>query len=131
MPKGLKSCTDCGRETGVRTKVCECGKKFWFKPPVLRGKEINWQELEVGEIIKIIQGTGTYWYNSENGEKIYMNDKAKMKVVKKSSQGLQVISKYGFSYLDMVSEGYCESTGLHRYPPRLRTFKKKGNKGAR
>lgn len=28
MPKGKKTCPDCGIETGVRTSVCKCGHRF-------------------------------------------------------------------------------------------------------
>lgn len=35
MPRGFKSCLKCHKSVGPRTKVCECGHNFTFKP----GKE--------------------------------------------------------------------------------------------
>lgn len=31
MPKGKKTCPDCGVEAGVRTSVCKCGHRFTSK----------------------------------------------------------------------------------------------------
>jgi hypothetical protein len=31
MPKGSKTCSNCGKDTGPRTKICECGTAFTFK----------------------------------------------------------------------------------------------------
>ena len=73
MPKGSKKCPDCGELTGVRTKLCSCGHKFFFRPSLKRKREKyvkDWKELEKGDQIRTVQGTGSY-YICKNGEKIY------------------------------------------------------------
>jgi len=66
MGRGQKTCPDCGNTTGPRTYQCSnCQHKFTFKPAGLRtqiGKDIkDWRELENGEIIRVVQGTGPVW----------------------------------------------------------------------
>jgi hypothetical protein len=34
MPKGKRTCPICGKETGVRIKICDCGHQFLNKPKV-------------------------------------------------------------------------------------------------
>lgn len=67
MPRGLKICPKCGRQTGPRAKNCpnkKCGYKYTFKPSALRkpkGEKIDWRQLQRGDVIKIIMGSGPYW----------------------------------------------------------------------
>lgn len=126
MPKGLKTCPDCGLAVGVRVKVCsECEHKFAFKPSVWREKSKavkDWRELEKGDVIRTVNGTGSYW-NLENGEKIYLGEKGKLVVQKVLSNGIQVYGKHGFSFVYM-GKPRLSRIGVHERPHKIKLIKK-------
>jgi hypothetical protein len=106
MAKGFKTCSNCGLEVkGVRTKVCPyCQTSFAFKPKALRpikGKDIKWTELQAGDIIKILQGSGPYWLN-EDGEKICMGYYGKFKVKRIVDNGIEA-----YPYNNKIESGLC------------------------
>lgn len=126
MPKGSKQCPDCSKSVGVRTKTCDCGYKFLFKPSLKkkRGKLVkDCRELEKGDEIKIIQGSGSYAI-TQNGEKVYFTERGRLKVNEKQNDGLCVYGKHGFSFLYMGEPMYCMETNTYRNPHKLKLLKK-------
>jgi len=128
MPKGLKSCPNCGLGVGVRVKLClECGHAFSFKPSVWRDKSKSikdWKELEKGDIIRSVNGTGSYWFLKDIEEKVYLGQTGKLTVQRVVHNGIHVSSKYGFSFVYMGEPKFCEKTGVHREPHKLKLIKK-------
>ena len=78
MPRGSKTCPKCQCVTGPRSFKCKCGYEFVFKPKSLRKdkniskeKKIHWKELQKGDVIKVVTGSGPVWI-TENSEEINM-----------------------------------------------------------
>lgn len=128
MPKGLKSCPNCGLNVGVRVKLClECGHTFLFKPSVWREKSKyvkDWKELQKGDIIRSVNGTGSYWLVENEEEKVYLGQKGKLTVQQVVHNGIHVTGKYGFSFVYMGESSICKKTGVHREPHKLKLIKK-------
>ena len=126
MPKGSKQCPDCSKSVGVRTKVCDCGYKFLFKPSFMkkRGKLVkDWRELEQGDEIKVVQGSGSYAI-TDSGEKVYFTERGRLRVHKKQSNGISVYGKHGSSLLYMGNPMYCNKTNTYRNPHKIKLLKK-------
>jgi|TARA_R110002050_G_scaffold41308_1_gene100237 hypothetical protein len=123
MPKGLKDCPECGVQNGVRVKKCvECNHPFSFKPSSYsrRFKVVpDWTQLCRGDIIKTVNGTGSYCL-SKSGEKIYMNEKGKLKVQRITHEGIQVYGKHGLSFIYMGSPMKSSKSGINRRPSTIK-----------
>ena len=71
----------CNGVCAFKSKCKHCGEPFIRKNTPVKNEIKNWKELESGQQIKIIQGTGPYYicstasdeYNA--GEKVYMGCK--------------------------------------------------------
>jgi len=102
MPRGSKACSKCGNVTGPRTKVCpECGAKFAFKPRAMRpirGREVNWRHLNHGDVIKVTQGSGPYWEDSETGERVGLGEHGIFTVKHVTKDGIHAFPKNGHSH---------------------------------
>lgn len=69
MGRGRKICPSCGHATGPRSFTCPaCSYEYNVQKGVtklIKGKNGNsvedWRELEVGDCIKVISGSGPYW----------------------------------------------------------------------
>lgn len=84
-----KTCDKCGRQTGVRTKVCECGTEFLIKSRKNKPQKVEWTTLIKGDVIKSLQGCGGYHGIFE--------------VSKLDENGIHCYSKHGgHFYLNMV-----------------------------
>lgn len=72
MPRGLKTCSKCGSNTGPRAKTCsKCGQVFAFKLKefrTVRGQAVHWRTLTYGDHFKVISGTGPYCIVQKDGE---------------------------------------------------------------
>lgn len=87
MPRGQKACEKCGTTTGPRTKMCQCGHMFTFKPSFLKNttfssaqsKQTSFDELRRNDLVYIKQSTGPYWTN-KNGERVNLGYSGKVKV---------------------------------------------------
>jgi hypothetical protein len=98
-----KVCEKCSAKSGPRKLVCECGHVFITKSDVLtkhinkkRRKrlkklfDINWKELEPGQIIKIFQGYGPHYIN-EDGDRSSLSCKpGKYKVISIDKEGVLI-----------------------------------------
>jgi len=95
--RGRKTCPKCQAIYGVRTKKCVCGHKFQFTPNCLKEKriQVDWRELQKGEHIRVITGSGPYIISKdEDGNKIKHN-----------------IGYYGIFRVHLV-----DKNGIHAYP---------------
>lgn len=97
-----KVCSKCNQESGVRTKICECGAVFPTKTKrekALKPKceEVDWKELRKGDVVKVLVGTGPYYENS-NG-RTYMGLGGKYTVLS--------IEKEGFFVDDGIGRAFC------------------------
>ena len=103
MPKGKKSCPECNTETGVRSYECECGYRFPMKKRQKgRRKKLveNFKQLKAGDEIKLVGGSGPY-YTDDYGDRHYLIERGRYKVVSRDANGLIVHGKYGYGHLYM------------------------------
>lgn len=112
LKRGQKLCTKCNNINGARAYVCKhCNEPFEVrakgskikKKHVKKLELIDWKEIEIGQRIKVMGRSGTY-YVSENGEKTYMSDPGLYNVVGKDNNGLRVYGKSGYTYIYMGPE---------------------------
>lgn len=81
MPRGKKTCGNpaCGFETGPRSYHCpKCGYDFKVQVGITKkqakvkkirnGIKVNWNELNSGDYIKVVAGSGPYWPRNEPSE---------------------------------------------------------------
>jgi len=84
--RGRKKCTACETICGVRTRQCpQCKKHFDFTPSSMKEhrKSVNWKDLEHGDHIRVIAGSGPYHQTTnEDGtiENIYLSHPGIFKV---------------------------------------------------
>ena len=133
MPKGKKECKRCGFVTGVRSYNCpSCDYAFKMKkfqktrkPKIVK----NWRDLEAGDTIKVVGGSGPY-YESEDGEKKYLTSRGVYYIIGVMEEGLSVQSKncgsreYLYMGRDCVSP-ICDN--LHRSSHKLLLVSKNKN----
>ena len=108
LTRGKKLCPSCNAINGARRYECEeCDYVFKARPVT---DELKWYELKQGDQIKVYQGSGPYYINSNN-ERVYLTDSGPYIVEGLDEFGIRAFgigkSNYGFSYLYMGPE--CKS----------------------
>lgn len=112
LKRGQKLCTKCNQINGARAYHCKhCGEPFEVrakgskvkKKHVKKLESISWSDIEVGQKIKVMGRSGTY-YVSENGDKTYMSDPGIYTIIGKDANGLRVYGKSGYTYIYMGPE---------------------------
>ena len=112
LKRGQKLCTKCNNINGARAYTCKhCNEPFEVrakgskikKKHVKKLEFIDWKELEIGQRIKVMGRSGTYYVN-ENGDKTYMSDPGLYNIVGKDNNGLRVYGKSGYTYIYMGEE---------------------------
>ena len=82
--KPEKACPECNAANHARSSNCkECDYVFYVRK---RDREVqlakDWRELQPGDIIKVMTGSGPYWLSKDRpGEKIILGQKGKFEVV--------------------------------------------------
>lgn len=121
-----KPCKRCGELNFVSKKNCGgCNFSFYEKKeprPPKKHRETSIEEVKVGDTIFIL--TNDFWKSPE-GENIGMSDSGSYLIIKITSQGILGHDKHGFTFFDMVNEGYNPKTGITRGKTRL--FKRGNN----
>jgi len=135
-----KTCPKCSTRCGVRTHSCpQCHEilynkeaklltknKFRDKPIKLKKifvapKKIQWTELQPGDIIKVLNGTGPY--QIINGERICMGYAGKFKVKELDDDGIYAYpvkaSESGHCYIYMGKE-VLSKWGTNLSPHKIR-----------
>lgn len=132
LKRGQKLCKNCNGINGARAHTCKhCNTEFDSaknkKPAKIKKQrkpkkfeEINWQELSVGDRIKVVGRSGNYYVNAE-GEKQYLSDAGLYTVQQQDSNGLVVHSSDGgFGYIYMGPEMASETIpNMYRSPHKI------------
>jgi len=136
MPKGYKTCPDCGTSTGPRAYVCKnCNHIFSFKTSnkdrksLKSIKDFHWTKLQSGDKIKVCGGP----YYMHNGELIPMGYRGKFIVDKIDDQGIQAwgLGKNGgFVHIYMGKDYQNSETGVWKTKHKIVKFKKKSEQPA-
>lgn len=100
--RGQKVCSNCKRIVGARSSNCKyCG--FNFSTQIAKNSKcvIDWHELDKGDYIKVLQGSGPYYFNKLTGEQECVSNSGRYKVVERKKDGLFCWSRTGFEFIYM------------------------------
>jgi len=144
MPKGKrkapqKECPECKSLVHARVSFCrKCKHTFYIKKNVKRDLLAkNWRDLEAGDVIKVITGTGPYFVSKDReGERIMMGEKGKFEVSEiidngPKNCGIYAHQLYGREnrshYREWIymGESYCTDCNIHKEAHRIKVIKKK------
>lgn len=112
IKRGQKLCNKCNNINGARAYVCKhCGESFEVrsngskikKKRIKKLEYVNWKEIEIGQRIKVMGRSGTYYIN-QTGEKTYMSDPGIYTIIGRDNTGLRVYGKSGYTYIYMGPE---------------------------
>lgn len=134
LQRGQKLCKECDTVNAARQRVCKgCGHEFISKNTPISGEVKDWESLEKGTLIKVIQGTGPYFISKRDtefsfvGERICMGDTGVFKVVGLGKDGIIVYGatrkNSGYSYLYMGPPKKSKNTGTYLEPYRIKYVK--------
>ena len=124
MPKGKKTCENCGHECGPREYMCpECQTPFMFavqskeKRTTRMIRKFDWKELEKGDKIKATGGP----YSVVDGEFIPMGCRGKFTVIGLDKNGIIAYGtkEGGFCHIWMGRDEHSKLTGLWRTKHRV------------
>jgi hypothetical protein len=127
MAKGEKVCPNCGViNKGVRTQKCtDCGYKFTFFKTNMGLKKIeDWRDLQSGDYIKVISGSGPYYICSKDtevansGERVSLGHFGRFKVISIDSEGIHA-HQDGHCYIYMGEEKQSKKTGTFLSPHKI------------
>ena len=130
MPKGKKTCDNCGELTGPRAYMCpKCQHPFVFAVQSKERKNtrlirnFNWKDLEKGDRIK---ATGGPYYVSE-GEFIPMGCRGRFTVMGIDDNGIIAYGAKsgGWCHIWMGKDEQCPNTKIWRTKHRLVKLKQK------
>lgn len=107
MPRGLKTCENCGYQTGPRAFKCpKCGANYVVRRGITKrrrkraGEKIDWRTLRDGDFIKVLRRGGPYW-TLENGEQEPMGYFGYFQVAGIDGEGIKAYPA------DRHNSGYC------------------------
>lgn len=108
VKRGQKMCPECGGINGARQHLCKyCEFKFPINKHTNANLIENWKELKRGDTIKVLKGSGPYYYDS-SGVRTYLADAGPYLVQDMDDKGLMCFGigkrNYGFAYLYMGKE---------------------------
>ena len=134
-----KECPECNALVHARVSFCkECNHTFYVKKNVKRDLLAkNWRDLEAGDIIKVITGSGPYYLSKDRaGEKIMMGQKGKFEVLEVHDRGPRECGIYGHQlygreskshYREWIYMGesyFNDKYSLNKEPHRIKVIKK-------
>lgn len=116
MPRGFKTCRQCGAQCGPRSfECCECKAPFDVKgerkAPKIKIKRkkkpkatkvIDWQSLPLGTKFKVSSGSGPYY--ERNGQRTYMSEKGYFNVYSIEKDGIWGVDKDGYTNFIYMGE---------------------------
>jgi hypothetical protein len=133
MPKGKKTCDNCGNLTGPRAFMCpKCNTPFVFKAKSKETKntkiirDYDWKELVKGDRIKVAGGP----YYVSRGEFIPMGYRGRFVVEGLDKNGILAygIDKcQGFCHIYMGGDIQNKETGVWKIKHKLLKLKQKEN----
>lgn len=129
MPKGKKTCDNCGTMTGPRAYMCSnCNTPFTFAVQSKESKNtrvirnFDWRELETGDKIKTSGGP----YYVKGGEFIPMGYRGRFTVVSLDDNGIVGYSdKGGYCHIYMGKDIQCPETKVWKTKHKLAKLKPK------
>lgn len=131
MPKGKKTCENCGELSGPRSYMCKnCNTPFVFKPTSKEKKNtriirnFNWRELEKGDKIKVSGGP----YFVSHGEFIPMGYRGKFIVEGLDEHGIKawgIDKQAGFVHIYMGRDWQNPETRVWKTKHKLFKLKSK------
>jgi len=130
MPKGKKTCDNCGTFTGPRAYMCpNCQTPFMFavqskeKKTTRIIRKFDWHELQKGDIIKATGGP----YSVIDGEFIPMGCRGKFTVISLDENGIIAYGNRegGFCHIWMGRDEQCPTTKIWRTKHKLLKLKRK------
>lgn len=130
MPRGQKTCDNCGSSNGPRAKQCvQCGQGFAFKAKskeqrTTKGIKVDWRDLKNGDKIKVRGGP----YFEKNGEITPMGYNGKFIVDSLDDKGIRafgVDGSSGFCHIYMGREYHNRETGIRKVKHQLKRIIKK------
>ena len=141
LQRGQKLCP-CGGINAARQRVCKfCHERFESKNTPIKNEIKDWQSLEKGAVVKVIQGTGPYFeYQSDSkddeakaGDRVCLGNNGVFKVVGLDPEGIKAINtKTGvFTFLYMGPSYYYDKMGINREPHRIVRHKLPGERRGR
>lgn len=128
LKRGQKQCPKCEGINAARQCACKhCGYEFRKRKNADLEVE-DWSSLVRGDYIKVYQGSGSYYYNSD-GERTYLADAGPYLVQGKDNKGLMCFGigkrNYGFAYVYMGPEETSPVFGqIRRSPHKISLLKK-------
>lgn len=134
MPRGQKTCENCGTTTGPRAIVCKnCNQQFAFKPKTKEQKttklvkDFDWRELQKGDKIKVTGGP----YFVFSGEFIPMGYRGKFIVDSVDAQGIRawgIDRQSGFAHIYMGKDIQNRETGVWKVKHKILKIKLRDKK---
>jgi hypothetical protein len=135
LKRGQKLCPECNSVNAARSYQCKmCGSDFLPKNTLLKNEVENWRDLQKGEEVKVIQGSGPFFRldkDCEDGsrnERLYMNESGVYTIVELRDNGVMAYGDSGYAFLYMGPSVYREETGINREPYRLKRVKRRVRK---
>jgi hypothetical protein len=135
MPKGKKTCENCGHLTGPRAYICsKCNTPFAFKVQSKEKrntkiiKDFNWHDLVKGDKIKV---TGGPYYVSK-GEFIPMGYRGRFIVEAIDEKGIRATGldkSQGFCHIYMGQDWQNPETQVWKIKHKLLKLKPREDKG--
>ena len=130
LKRGQKVCSKCNQINASRQKCCKfCSNPFVMKQHQRKDQITEWQDLNNGQYIKVLQGSGPYYISKKEaegysiGDKICMGDTGVYKVVNTVQDGIIAygvsIKNGGFTYLYMGDKKKSVKTGLFLEPYKI------------
>jgi hypothetical protein len=140
LQRGQKLCPHCEEINASRQRVCKyCDREFISKNTPIKGEVKDWQQLEKGTFIKVVQGTGPYYISkrdsedSRAGERICMGITGVYNVVGVSEKGILAygasLKNGGFTFIYMGPSTLSTVTGTYLEAHRIKRVKRKKKPG--
>jgi hypothetical protein len=131
MPKGKKTCDNCGHLTGPRAYMCpKCNTAFAFKAQSKEKRstkiirDFNWRDLVKGDRIKVSSGP----YYVHKGEFIPMGYRGRFVVDSLDEFGIKAwgLDKHtGFAHIWMAGDMQNKDTGVWKTAHKMIKLKQK------
>ena len=137
--KPEKVCPECNTANHARSSNCkECDYMFYLRKG---DREVqlakDWRDLQPGDIIKVITGSGPYWLSKDKpGEKIMVGQKGRFEVVEIYDNGPTSCGITGrqlntrgrrssvTEFIYMAEPNYDKELSNHNEPHRIKVLKK-------
>jgi hypothetical protein len=136
LKRGQKLCKYCKSINAARQRICNsCKNEFNPKNIPIKNEVKDWQNLQPGDLIKVIVGSGPYYIskkeseNSRFGERIPMGEIGVYKVTRVVENGIYAFGMTnrngGSTFIYMGKPYISDSTGLIYEPHRIKRVKVK------